>query len=187
MTTDDHWVSPINNYSSHDSLSQNFNQKGRKSKKDIVDGIAALPYKIYVKSKKQKILNYLNDNRVSPEEIFDWLSNNQSKANSLLVLGDFYYLGIATEVDKQKAYNFYLRAGDRSDGLSIAQYNLGFMCENDIVVSGDTFEAMHWYGKSAEQGIYEAHESLNRLRGSISKTFGPGNKYSMEALGKYGM
>jgi TPR repeat protein len=168
---------------SHNPLSQSFNQKGHKSKKDVVDGIAALPYKIYDKSKKQKILNYLNDNHVTPNEIFDWLSNNQSKANSLLVLGDFYYLGIATEVDKKQAYNFYLLAGDRSDGLSIAQYNLGFMCENDK--SGDTFQAMYWYNKSAEQGNSEAHESFSRLRGSAHKTISPSNKYSMEGLDKF--
>ncbi|CAB4385553.1 unnamed protein product [Rhizophagus irregularis] len=35
--------------SSRNNLSQTFKQKGSKSKKDIVDGIAALPYKIYDK------------------------------------------------------------------------------------------------------------------------------------------
>ncbi|CAB4385552.1 unnamed protein product [Rhizophagus irregularis] len=70
--------------SSRNNLSQTFKQKGSKSKKDIVDGIAALPYKIYDKS--------------------------------------------------------------------------------------DTFKAMYWYQKSAEQGNHEARESFYRLRSAPSKT-----------------
>ncbi|UZO02653.1 uncharacterized protein OCT59_021132 [Rhizophagus irregularis] len=151
--------------SSRDNLSQSFKQK---ESKDIVDGIAALPSKIYDKRKKQKILDYLEDHHVTSKEILDWLENNQNYPNSLLVLGDFHYLGIATKVDKKMAYNFYEKAGDGYDGLSVAQYNLGVICENDKL--GDTFKAMYWYQKSAEQGNHEARESFYRLRSAPSKT-----------------
>ncbi|PKY27109.1 kinase-like protein, partial [Rhizophagus irregularis] len=99
--------SPRNNssLSSRNNSSQGFKEKGSKSKKDIVDGIAALPSKIYDKSKRQKILDYLEDHHVTSKEILDWLKNNQNYPNSLLVLGDFHYLGIATKVDK-KMYFF---------------------------------------------------------------------------------
>ncbi|RGB37537.1 kinase-like domain-containing protein [Rhizophagus diaphanus] len=152
--------------SSRNNLSQSFRQKGSKSKKDIVDGIAALPSKIYDKSKKQKIFDYLEDHHVTSKEILDWLKNNQNYPNSLLVLGDFHYLGIATKVDKKMAYNFYEKADGY--GLSVAQYNLGVICENDKL--GDTFKAMYWYQKSAEQGNHEARESFYRLRSAPSKT-----------------
>ncbi|EXX77584.1 Ste7p [Rhizophagus irregularis DAOM 197198w] len=165
-------VEVINNNSSHSSrnnsslssrnnLSQTFKQKGSKSKKDIVDGIAALPYKIYDKSKKQKILDYLEDHHVTSIEIFDWLLNNQNYTNSLLVLGDFHYLGIATEVDTKMAYNFYERAVGGDDGLNVVQYNLGVICENEL---RDKVKAAYWYRKSAEQGNHEARESFNRIR-----------------------
>ncbi|GES83715.1 kinase-like domain-containing protein [Rhizophagus clarus] len=180
-----HNLSPSNNssYSSNDDLPQSFRNKGSKSKKDIVDGIATLPYKIYDKNKKQKILDYLSDHHTTPKEIFNWLLNNKRDPNSFYVLGDFNYLGIATEVDKQKAYNFYLDAGDRDDGHSTAQYNLGFMCENDKF--GDTLQAIYWYRKSAEQGNHEARERFDRLQRSDQKTVSLSNKYSTEIFDNY--
>ncbi|GBB93565.1 hypothetical protein RclHR1_21990003 [Rhizophagus clarus] len=192
--TKHHWTPPFNNssyssyvnnssYSPNDDLPQSFRKKGSKSRKDIVDGIATLPYKIYDKNKKQKILDYLNDHHTTPKEIFNWLLNNKRDPNSFLVLGDFNYLGIATEVDKQKAYNFYLGAGDRDDGHIVAQYNLGFMCENDKF--GDTLQAMYWYRKSAEQGNHEARECFDRLRRSEQKTVSLSNKYSTEIFDNY--
>ncbi|CAB4490225.1 unnamed protein product [Rhizophagus irregularis] len=162
--------------SSRDNLSQSFKQK---ESKDIVDGIAALPSKIYDKRKKQKILDYLEDNHVTSKEILDWLENNQNYPNSLLVLGDFHYLGIATEVDKKMACEFYEKAGDGDDGLSVAQYNLGVIYETDKL--DDTIAALYWYNKSAEQGNHEARESFYRLRGtSGTKTV------SSSSIQKYG-
>ncbi|PKY27108.1 hypothetical protein RhiirB3_459838, partial [Rhizophagus irregularis] len=162
--------------SSRDNLSQSFKQK---ESKDIVDGIAALPSKIYDKRKKQKILDYLEDHHVTSKEILDWLENNQNYPNSLLVLGDFHYLGIATEVDKKMACEFYEKAGDGDDGLSVAQYNLGVIYETDKL--DDTIAALYWYNKSAEQGNHEARESFYRLRGtSGTKTV------SSSSIQKYG-
>ncbi|GBC27069.2 kinase-like domain-containing protein [Rhizophagus irregularis DAOM 181602=DAOM 197198] len=166
--------------SSRDNLSQSFKQK---ESKDIVDGIAALPSKIYDKRKKQKILDYLEDHHVTSKEILDWLENNQNYPNSLLVLGDFHYLGIATEVDKKMACNFYEKAGDGDDGLSVAQYNLGVIYETDKL--DDTIAALYWYNKSAEQGNHEAWESFNRLRcSSGTKTVSPS---SMQKYGSMGI
>ncbi|CAB5350340.1 unnamed protein product [Rhizophagus irregularis] len=162
--------------SSRDNLSQSFKQK---ESKDIVDGIAALPSKIYDKRKKQKILDYLEDNHVTSKEILDWLENNQNYPNSLLVLGDFHYLGIATKVDKKMACEFYEKAGDGDDGLSVAQYNLGVIYETDKL--DDTIAALYWYNRSAEQGNHEARESFYRLRGtSGTKTV------SSSSIQKYG-
>ncbi|RGB37538.1 kinase-like domain-containing protein [Rhizophagus diaphanus] len=101
--------SPLNNssLSSTNNLSQ---RKESKSKKDIVYGLAAIPYDVFLdKSKKQKILDYLEDHHVTPKEILDWLLNNQKDPTSLIVLGDFHYLGIATEVDSLMACNYYMR------------------------------------------------------------------------------
>ncbi|CAB4426620.1 unnamed protein product [Rhizophagus irregularis] len=48
---------------------------------------------------------------------------------------------IATDVDKENTYNFYLGTEDENDGFSIAQYNLGFICEIDEL--GDTTQVMY--------------------------------------------
>ncbi|GES83707.1 kinase-like domain-containing protein [Rhizophagus clarus] len=184
------WTIPISN-SSHDNLSQSFNNNmydakeikplisspqisfyEQKSEKDIVDGIAAISDKI-LENKKQRILDYLKMNHVTSNEIFDWLSNNQDEVNSLLALGDFYYLGIATSIDKKKAFKYYLEAGER--GNSIAQYALGILCEKE---ENDESQALYWFNESAKQGNQDAINNFYRLKSSNGRSFKE-NIYSM--------
>ncbi|EXX59652.1 hypothetical protein RirG_187160 [Rhizophagus irregularis DAOM 197198w] len=81
------------------------------------------------------------------------------------------------------ACNFYEKAGDGDDGLSVAQYNLGVIYETDKL--DDTIAALYWYNKSAEQGNHEAWESFNRLRcSSGTKTVSPS---SMQKYGSMGI
>ncbi|GBC06537.1 hypothetical protein RclHR1_00690027 [Rhizophagus clarus] len=184
------WTLPISN-SSHDNLSQSFNNNmydakeikplisspqisfyEQKSKKDIVDGIAVISDKI-LENKKQRILDYLEMNHVTSNEIFDWLSNNQDEVNSLLALGDFYYLGIATSIDKKKAFKYYLEAGER--GNSIAQYALGILCEKE---ENDTSQALYWFNESAKQGNQDAINNFYRLKSSNGRII-KANRYSI--------
>lgn len=67
--------------------------------------------------------------------------NNQKLFQFSSRVENFYYLGIATDVDKEKTYNFYLGTEDENDGFSIAQYNLGFICEIDEL--GDTTHVIY--------------------------------------------
>ncbi|RGB37530.1 kinase-like domain-containing protein [Rhizophagus diaphanus] len=189
------WTPPIISLS-HNNLSRGFNNNmnniikveplkspskapqtnfyKQKSEKDIVDGIAALADDIYDRNKKQRILNYIKEHHKTSEEIFDWLSNNQSEANPLLVLGDFYYLGIATLADKKKAYKYYEEAGNK--GNSLAQYTLGILSEKE---ERDTCAAMYWYNESAKQGNQKAINNFYRLQSDNCRSFKLTNKYSM--------
>jgi TPR repeat protein len=195
ITTKHYWLPPNNNLS-RNNLSQGFNNNiynttkveplkspskapqtssyKQKSKKDIVDGIAALADNIYDENKKQRILDYIKDHHTTSKEIFDWLLNNQNSANSYIVLGDFHYLGIATMVDKRKAFDYYVQAANEES--SVAQYTLGILCEND---EKDTFQAMYWFDKSAKQGNQDAINNYYRLKSSKNKTFNPANLHSV--------
>ncbi|CAB4385541.1 unnamed protein product [Rhizophagus irregularis] len=189
------WTPPINSLS-HNNLPRGFNNNmnntikveplkspskapqtnfyKQKSEKDIVDGIAALADDIYDRNKKQRILNYIKEHHKTSGEIFDWLSNNQSEANSLLVLGDFYYLGIATLADNKKAYKYYEEAGNK--GNSLAQYTLGILSEKE---ERDTCAAMYWFNESAKQGNQKAINNFYRLQSDNCRSYKLTNKYSM--------
>ncbi|GBC27080.2 kinase-like domain-containing protein [Rhizophagus irregularis DAOM 181602=DAOM 197198] len=189
------WTPPINSLS-HNNLPRGFNNNmnntikveplkspskapqtnfyKQKSEKDIVDGIAALSDDIYDRNKKQRILNYIKEHHKTSGEIFDWLSNNQSEANSLLVLGDFYYLGIATLADNKKAYKYYEEAGNK--GNSLAQYTLGILSEKE---ERDTCAAMYWFNESAKQGNQKAINNFYRLQSDNCRSYKLTNKYSM--------
>jgi TPR repeat protein len=192
ITTKHTWAPPIHN-SSHDNLSNDnlyitnkiepltpSNEETKpsfyknKTEKDIVDGIVALPYKISDKNKKQGILDYLKEHNVTSNEIFNWLSNNQSETNPLLVLGDFHYLGIAAMVDKKKAYDYYVKAGEK--GSCVAQYTLGVLCENEF---DDSCQALYWYNEAAKQGNQEAVNNYYRLQTSNARTI-KANMYSIK-------
>ncbi|CAB4437573.1 unnamed protein product [Rhizophagus irregularis] len=189
------WTPPINSLS-HNNLSRGFNNNmnniikveplkspskapqtnfyKQKSEKDIVDGIAALADDIYDRNKKQRILNYIKEHHKTSGEIFEWLSNNQSEANPLFVLGDFYYLGIATLADKKKAYKYYEEAGNK--GNSLAQYTLGILSEKE---ERDTCAAMYWFNESAKQGNQKAINNFYRLQSDNCRSFKLTNRYSM--------
>ncbi|CAB4482922.1 unnamed protein product [Rhizophagus irregularis] len=191
ITTKHVWTPPIigNNLSSHDNLSKSFNNNiynntirveapqtsfyKQKSEKDIVDGISALDETVYDQNKKQKILDYIKEHHMTPEKIFDWLSNNQVEANSLLVLGDFNYLGIATMIDKEKAYKYYEEAGNR--GNSLAQYTIGIMSEKELE---NRSAAIYWFDQSAKQGNQKAINDYYRLQTSNCRTIST-NKYGI--------
>ncbi|RGB26494.1 kinase-like domain-containing protein [Rhizophagus diaphanus] len=190
ITTKHDWTPPIiGNNLSHNNLSQSFNNNiynntirveapqtsfyKQKSEKDIVDGISAFDETVYDQNKKQKILNYIKEHHMTPEKIFDWLSNNQVEANSLLVLGDFNYLGIATMIDKEKAYEYYEEAGNK--GNSLAQYTLGIMSEKELQ---STSAAIYWFDQSAKQGNQKAINDFYRLQTSNCRTLSS-NKYDI--------
>jgi TPR repeat protein len=89
----------------------------------IVDEIVNLLNKSYEEINKQEILNYLDEQNTTPQEIFSWLLNNQNNSNSIILLGKFYYSGIGVKVNKQTSLELIQRAANL--GNNIAQYNLG--------------------------------------------------------------
>ena len=55
---------------------------------------------VYNEREKSEILNCLRNHNISSQEIYNWLLNNQgnSNSNSIVLLGDFNYYGIETNV-----------------------------------------------------------------------------------------
>src|SRR5581483_3245657 len=49
--------------------------------------------------RKQNIFDYINDHKIMLQEIYIWLSKNQTSSNSIYLLGYFNYYGIGTEVN----------------------------------------------------------------------------------------
>jgi TPR repeat protein len=128
----------LNNY--HDN--SNFN--------GMVDEIINLPNKAGNEVEKQEILNYLNNHNVSLQEFYNWLLNDQNNPNSIVLFGDFNYLGIGISIDKIKAFELYKKAADlgNADGIN----NLGYCYGNGIGTDIDEEKAFELYQKAADSG-----------------------------------
>jgi TPR repeat protein len=76
-------------------------------------------------------------------------------------LGDCYYDGIGTSIDKTKAFELYQKAANL--GNSTAQLNIALMYENEDGIVRDVKQAIHWYKESAEQEDRFAQNKLKTL------------------------
>ncbi|GBC09615.1 hypothetical protein RclHR1_00900001 [Rhizophagus clarus] len=90
----------------------------------------------------------LDDCYIDSKEIYDWLINNQndSDSNSIFLLGNFNYLGIGTQINKENAFKLYEKAANL--GNSIAQYNLAQMYKTGEGVNIDYEKAFKLFEES---------------------------------------
>ncbi|GBB88932.1 hypothetical protein RclHR1_15550002 [Rhizophagus clarus] len=107
---------------------------------------------------KQQILNYLDKKNVTPQEIFNWLLNNQNESNNIVLLGNLYNLGIGTNINKSKMIELFQIATNL--GNNIAQRDLGVCYQYGIGVEKDYNKAFELYKKSAEGGYAEGIKQL---------------------------
>ncbi|RGB40152.1 kinase-like domain-containing protein [Rhizophagus diaphanus] len=119
------------------------------------------------KKEIQEILNYLKEQNTTPQEIYNWLLDNQNNSNYLDLLGNFYYSGIGTNINKQKAFELFQRAADL--GNNIAYYDLGNCYRCGYGTDKDYNKAFECYKKSAE-GEYP--EGINALGNCYSGEIG---------------
>src|SRR5436190_22902679 len=82
---------------------------------------------------KQNILNCISKYNVTLQELYNWLLHNQNNSNFTVVLANFNYLGIGTNVDKQKVFELLQEAATLGNALGIRQ--LGYCYEIGIGTS----------------------------------------------------
>ncbi|GBB84023.1 hypothetical protein RclHR1_10670005 [Rhizophagus clarus] len=77
------------------------------------------------RSRKQFVLNYFNDYKISLQEIYHWLLNNMNYSNSIYLLGYFNYHGIKVNINKKNAFKLYQKAAELEN--VVAQFDLSYM------------------------------------------------------------
>ncbi|GES93543.1 kinase-like domain-containing protein [Rhizophagus clarus] len=99
---------------------------------------------------KQKVLNYLNNQNITLQELNDLLLNNQNNPNYIFLLGEFSYFGIGTDINKKKAFELFQKAADLGNALGM--YNLGDCYLNGIETDIDKKKAFELFQKAADLG-----------------------------------
>ncbi|RIA89714.1 hypothetical protein C1645_185166 [Glomus cerebriforme] len=100
----------------------------------VIDELVDLYFKELNKGKEEKVrkqfvFNYINNHKISLQEIYCWLLNNQNNSsNSIYLLGYFNNHGIGTNVNKQKAFELYQKAAGLEN--NVAQFELTTMYED---------------------------------------------------------
>ncbi|RIA89915.1 hypothetical protein C1645_824095 [Glomus cerebriforme] len=89
----------------------------------IIDGLFILIFKEINEGKEEKIkkkyvLVYINNCKLSLQESYEWLSDNQNNSNSIYLLGYFNYHEIETNNNKQKAIKLYQKAANLENSIA---------------------------------------------------------------------
>ncbi|GBC07851.1 hypothetical protein RclHR1_07730004 [Rhizophagus clarus] len=71
---------------------------------------------------KKYILDYINNQMITLQQIYIWLLNNQNNSNSIYLLGYFNYYGIGTDLNKESAIKLYQKAAELENRM--AQFSL---------------------------------------------------------------
>ncbi|PKK64147.1 kinase-like protein [Rhizophagus irregularis] len=98
-----------------------------------------------VNDASNQVIEYLHNFNTNPEEICNWLSNNQNSSNSIFLFGYFNRNGIATNI--KKAVYWYERAAKR------VMCNLSLCYSNGNGVDKDDNKTFELSKQSAEEGI----------------------------------
>jgi SEL1 protein len=121
--------------------------------------LAKLPFSLSSKNDNNKaeeqkaIINGLNEQELA---LIYWSrSANQNNVDSRVKMGDYYYKGIGTPVDYERAVSCY-RVAAELQASPLAYWNLGWMYENGIGVAKDFHLAKRAYDQAlnTEQDAY---------------------------------
>ncbi|GBC20845.1 kinase-like domain-containing protein [Rhizophagus irregularis DAOM 181602=DAOM 197198] len=126
--------------------------------KMIVDEIVEFLDMIGEEKDKRNIYDSLNNYNMTSREIYIWLLNNQHYSNSVVLLGDFNYLGIEINVDVNKAFELYQKSADLENEFGIN--NLGYCYQNGIGTDIDEKKAFELYQVAADLGNASGIDNL---------------------------
>src|SRR5581483_11849383 len=88
----------------------------------VVDEINAIIFRLFNKGVennliKQQVIEDFNNHNIKPQEIYNWLLNNQNSSNSIFLLGYFNYYGIETSKNNE-AFNLFINASEKNHILA---------------------------------------------------------------------
>ncbi|EXX66379.1 uncharacterized protein OCT59_024435 [Rhizophagus irregularis] len=120
----------------------------------IINNITEFIFEVMNKSNNlnlyQKFLVYLINQNIDPQEIYDWLSNNQNyNSNSIFLLGFFNYYGIETSENKKLAFDLFINASELDHIL--AQYFVGYCYLFAVGTSPNNSLAFKYFEKIANK------------------------------------
>src|ERR1043166_5523879 len=120
----------------------------------VIDGLFNLILKETNEGKEEKVikkhvLNYINSHKITLQEIYNWLLNNQNHLNSIYLLGYFNYHGIETNINMQNAFELYQKAAEL--GNDVAQFDLANMYIDGYGVNKNYNKAFEISKKLAEK------------------------------------
>ncbi|MDG5786157.1 hypothetical protein QA612_01545 [Evansella sp. AB-P1] len=101
----------------------------------------------------------------NPTKAFYWmwrLGEELGKAKDQLIIGSMFLEGYGTDVDYNKAFDWFMRAAKQGD--PDAQHEIGKMYDQGQGGLIDIQEAKRWYEKAAAQGQEEAKKRLEEIR-----------------------
>ncbi|PKK68758.1 kinase-like protein [Rhizophagus irregularis] len=125
----------------------------------MVDEIVDLSSKIKDDDEEiQKILSYLDNKNVTSQEFYNWILNDQDNTNSIVLLGDFNYLGIGINSNKRKAFELYQKAANLGNIFGII--SLGYCYQYGIGTIIDEIKVLESYQKVADLGNLYGVNSL---------------------------
>ncbi|PKK73445.1 kinase-like protein [Rhizophagus irregularis] len=124
-------------------------------KKRLINEIMEIIFNEINKGNSQVMINqyFFNSiinnkvNKITLQEIYNWLLNNQNEPNFVFLLGYFEYHGIGVGENKKAAYNLFKIASE-NDYTLLAQYYLGLCYE---------------YGSGTVKNEKLAFEYINKL------------------------
>ncbi|EXX50597.1 uncharacterized protein OCT59_023634 [Rhizophagus irregularis] len=162
---------------------------------NVIDKLVDLIFEELNKGKeanviKQQVLDYIYNQMIFKQQIYNWLIENQNDSNSIYLLGYFNYYGIETKFNEHRAIELYKRAAELenkvaqlclaeiyieidgnlsfklSNKLANKEYafginNLGICYENGIGTNVNEEKAFEMYQKAADLGNVSGINNLS--------------------------
>jgi TPR repeat protein len=103
----------------------------------VVDKLVNLYFEETNKGKKERVrkqfvLDYFNDYKISLQEIYNWLINNQTCSNSIYLLGYFNYYGIGIDINEKNAFNLYQKVAELEHMLAHFELANMYFCGKGV-------------------------------------------------------
>ncbi|GBC20605.2 kinase-like domain-containing protein [Rhizophagus irregularis DAOM 181602=DAOM 197198] len=139
---------------------------------NVIDKLVDLIFEELNKGKeanviKQQVLDYIYNQMIFKQQIYNWLIENQNDSNSIYLLGYFNYYGIETKFNEHRAIELYKRAAELENKvaqLCLAEIYIeidGICYENGIGTNVNEEKAFEMYQKAADLGNVSGINNLS--------------------------